>query len=255
MGIKLISATLSTAIVTSALCCFPVQAAAAEEITMPQTNINTVYPVTVRIDQQAGIAIAEERAAEEAAAAAAAAAAQAAAEEAARKAAEEAEQQAAAQRAAQQSKEQKKASSSSSSKSAPKTTTSTTRSSNSSVGQTVVNAAKSLIGTPYGATVNGITIDCSGLVCYAYSQAGISLPHSSSQQAKYCNDRGYAISANQLQPGDLVFWTYPWGSGFMNIGHVGIYAGNGQVIDASPNGVVQRSLYDQNCICFYARPY
>ena len=249
MGIKLISTTLSTAIVTSALCCFPVQAAAAEEVTMPQTNINTVYPVTVRIDQQAGIAIAEERAAEEAAAAAAAAAAQAAAEEAARKAAEEAEQQAAAQRAAQQSKEQKKSSSSSSSK------TTTTRSSNSSVGQTVVNAAKSLIGTPYGATVDGITIDCSGLVCYAYSQAGISLPHSSSQQAKYCNDRGYAVSANQLQPGDLVFLTYPWGNGFMNIGHVGIYAGNGQVIDASPNGVVQRSLYDQNCICFYARPY
>lgn len=238
ISIKFVSTILSMTLITSVFCCCPVQAAAAEEVTAPQTNTNFVYPVTVRIDQQAGIAIAQKRAEEEAQIAAE----QAAAQEAARQAAE-------AEKAAQEKASKQKAKTTSSKTTTPK------YSKGSTTGQTIVNVAKSLIGTPYGAKVGGITIDCSGLVCYAYQQVGISLPHSSSQQAKYCNDNGYAISKSELQPGDLIFWSYSWGSGFMNIGHVGIYAGNGQVIDASPNGVVQRNLYDQSCICFYGRPY
>jgi cell wall-associated NlpC family hydrolase len=58
---------------------------------------------------------------------------------------------------------------------------------------------------------------------FAYAAAGISLPHSSAQQARM----GRAVSASELAPGDLVFYYSP-------ISHVGMYIGNGMMIDA-PN--------------------
>lgn len=230
--LKLISITLTMVVSMSLFCSFPVQASAVEEVVMPQADVETVYPVTVRLDQQAGIAVAQKRAEEEAQAAA-----EAAAQEAARKAAEEE----AARKAAEEANKKKSSSNSKSTKT----------SKYSNIGQTVVNAAKSMLNTDYGANVNGTIFDCSGLVCYAYAQAGISLPHSSSVQAQYCKE----ISKSELQPGDLIFWEYPWGSGDDSIGHVGIYVGNGEVIDASPRGVAQRELYDDERICFYGRPY
>ncbi|MGQ0846062.1 MAG: NlpC/P60 family protein [Sporichthyaceae bacterium] len=65
--------------------------------------------------------------------------------------------------------------------------------------------------------------DCSGLTMMAWRQAGVSLPHSSSQQYAV----GRKIPRSELQPGDLVFFYSP-------ISHVGIYLGNGQIVDA-PN--------------------
>jgi len=240
--LKLTAITLIMAVSMSLLCSFPVQASAIEEVVMPQASTETVFPITVRLDQQTVLDMAQKRAEEEARAAA-----EAAAQEAARKTAEEEAAKKAAEEAAKKEASKKKSSSNSKSAKGSKGTKSP-KSSNAA--QTAVNAAKSMIGTRYGATINGTTFDCSGLVYYAYKQAGISLPHSSSAQAQYCKE----ISKGELQPGDLVFWEYSWGSGFMNIGHVGIYVGNGQVIDASPSGVVQRSLYDQGSICFYGRP-
>ena len=64
--------------------------------------------------------------------------------------------------------------------------------------------------------------DCSGLTMMAWQQAGVQLPHSSSQQAQY----GTAVSWSQLQPGDLMFFYNP-------ISHVGIYVGDGKMIAAS----------------------
>ncbi len=79
--------------------------------------------------------------------------------------------------------------------------------------------------------------DCSGFVKYIYATAaGISLPHSATSQAKY----GVAVSKDELQPGDLVFFeTYTAG-----ISHVGIYIGSNQFIHAanSRTGVVISSL-------------
>ena len=63
--------------------------------------------------------------------------------------------------------------------------------------------------------------DCSGLTMAAWSQAGVSLPHSSS--AQYSSGRH--ISESELQPGDLVFYYSP-------ISHVGMYIGNGQIVNA-----------------------
>jgi cell wall-associated NlpC family hydrolase len=67
--------------------------------------------------------------------------------------------------------------------------------------------------------------DCSGLTMRALQQAGISLPHSAAAQTSY----GKRIPLNQLRPGDLVFFGQP-------ISHVGIYFGNGQMVDAPHAG-------------------
>lgn len=64
--------------------------------------------------------------------------------------------------------------------------------------------------------------DCSGLTMSAWAAAGVALPHSSSAQMGATTP----ISISQLQPGDLVFYYSP-------VSHVGIYIGNGQIVDAA----------------------
>jgi peptidoglycan DL-endopeptidase CwlO len=69
------------------------------------------------------------------------------------------------------------------------------------------------------------SFDCSGLVLWAYAKVGISLPHFTGDQW----NMGVHVGKNQLQPGDLVFF-YP------DIGHVGLYLGNGLMVDAPDFG-------------------
>ncbi|MBQ0829993.1 C40 family peptidase [Streptomyces tagetis] len=93
------------------------------------------------------------------------------------------------------------------------------------------SAAQGKIGTPYvyGAT-GPSSFDCSGLTRWAYAQAGVGLPRMSQDQAN-AGTRIYSV--NQLQVGDLVFF-------FNDIHHVGLYAGNGQVLHAPRTGTVVR---------------
>ncbi|MFG2644117.1 NlpC/P60 family protein [Streptomyces sp. NPDC048370] len=95
-----------------------------------------------------------------------------------------------------------------------------------------VMAARSAIGSPYvwGAT-GPSAFDCSGLMVWSYRQAGISLPRTSAAQRA----AGRQVPLSQAQPGDLV--TYR-----SDASHVGIYAGNGQVIHAPYPGA--RVRYD-----------
>lgn len=84
----------------------------------------------------------------------------------------------------------------------------------------VVEYAKQFLGNPYvwGGTSLTNGADCSGFVMKVYEAFGVSLPHSS------YSDRfvGKAVAYNEIQPGDIVCYD----------GHVGIYAGNGQIINA-----------------------
>jgi len=68
--------------------------------------------------------------------------------------------------------------------------------------------------------------DCSGLVMWAYAQLGISLPHFTGDMW----NAGVHVSRAQLQPGDLIFF-------FADLGHMGIYMGNGFMLDAPTFGI------------------
>ena len=98
------------------------------------------------------------------------------------------------------------------------------------VGAQALNQALAKRGDPYvwGAAGPG-EFDCSGLVVWAFGQEGISLPH-------YTGDlwnSGVHVARADLEPGDLVFF-------FADISHVGIYLGNGLMVDAPDFGEVVR---------------
>jgi cell wall-associated NlpC family hydrolase len=80
-------------------------------------------------------------------------------------------------------------------------------------------------------TQNVAGYDCSGLTMRAYQAAGISLTHYTGAQW----DNGVHVSRDQLQPGDLVFFATNTNDP-STIHHVGIYIGNGQMIDAPATG-------------------
>ena len=95
-----------------------------------------------------------------------------------------------------------------------------------SVGAVALRAALTRRGYPYVWGAAGPTaFDCSGLVLWAYAQEGISLPHYTGDQW----NMGQHVSRGQLQPGDLVFF-------FADISHVGLYIGNGLMVDAPSFG-------------------
>lgn len=100
--------------------------------------------------------------------------------------------------------------------------------------------AEAQLGKPYafgGAGPN--SFDCSGLVMMAWEQDGVYFPHFA--QSQY--DETARIPFSQLEPGDLVFF---WEGG--EVGHVGIYYGNGEMIDAPTTGQKVRieSIYWSN---------
>ncbi|HEY0188783.1 MAG TPA: C40 family peptidase [Cellulomonas sp.] len=102
-------------------------------------------------------------------------------------------------------------------------------------GAAVLEVAALYVGTPYvsgGTTPDGF--DCSGFVSYVYAQLGITLPRTSSA----IKAAGTVISASEAQPGDLIW----------SPGHIAIYAGGDQQIDApSPGKTVQfRSIWQSS---------
>jgi hypothetical protein len=103
------------------------------------------------------------------------------------------------------------------------------------LGSVIVAEAETYLGTPYvwGGENPGIGFDCSGLVQWVYAEAGISLPRVAQDQY----DAGPHLPAGApLYPGDLVFF----GGGPTDVEHVGIYVGNGEMIDAPYTGAVVR---------------
>jgi cell wall-associated NlpC family hydrolase len=94
------------------------------------------------------------------------------------------------------------------------------------VGAQALQAAMTRRGDPYiwGAAGPG-EFDCSGLVVWAYAQEGIALPHYTGSLW----NSGVHVARADLEPGDLIFF-------FADISHVGIYVGNGLMIDAPDFG-------------------
>jgi cell wall-associated NlpC family hydrolase len=95
-----------------------------------------------------------------------------------------------------------------------------------SIGVQALRWALSRIGKPYvWAAAGPDAFDCSGLVVWSYAQVGISLMHFTGDLW----NEGQHISKSELAPGDLVFF-------YADLGHVGIYIGNGLMVDAPTAG-------------------
>ncbi len=97
----------------------------------------------------------------------------------------------------------------------------------------IVATAQNYLGCSYVWSAAGpSSFDCSGFTMYIMKQYGISLPHSANEQY---TGSGVSITKDELQPGDLVFFS----SSGTQATHVGIYIGDGQFIHASSSrGVV-----------------
>lgn len=101
------------------------------------------------------------------------------------------------------------------------------------VGMSIAETALGVMGTPYrwgGTDQNGF--DCSGLIQYAYSQHGMTLPRRSAEQA--AAGREVARDTSALMPGDiLTFAASPGGP----VTHVGLFIGEGRFIHSASDGV------------------
>ncbi|MGH9178681.1 MAG: NlpC/P60 family protein [Acidimicrobiales bacterium] len=96
----------------------------------------------------------------------------------------------------------------------------------------VVAAALRVLGTPYvwGAESPAEGFDCSGLVWWAYRQAGVAVARTTDDQVRM----GVGIRSGELQPGDLLFTR--GGQQVHDLGHVAIYAGDGYQVIAPRSG-------------------
>ena len=108
----------------------------------------------------------------------------------------------------------------------------------------IESRARKEIGDPYrsgGTSPSGF--DCSGFTRWVFAAHGASLPHSSSAQYALGARKGYERIHNRakLENGDLVFFR----TTYAQVGHVGIYIGNGKFISStSSSGVKVDSVYD-----------
>lgn len=110
---------------------------------------------------------------------------------------------------------------------------------------TVIQAALSRIGSPYSWGGSGPNaFDCSGLVMWAFQQAGISLPHSSQALAR----GGQPVSRDQMQPGDVVNY-------YSDASHSAIYIGDGMMVHASTYGTPVRVAPVDNAPIYNVRRY
>lgn len=97
------------------------------------------------------------------------------------------------------------------------------------IGAQALRFALAKLGDPYvWAAAGPSTFDCSGLVMWAYEHVGISLAHFTGDQW----NEGQHIPLSELQPGDLIF--------MYGLDHVGMYVGNGMMVDAPSTGQVVR---------------
>jgi len=126
------------------------------------------------------------------------------------------------------SKNSSSSNSGSSSSSSSNSSSSNTSTSGSGSGSTIANYALNFVGNPYvwGGTSLTNGADCSGFVQSVYAHFGYSIPRTSRDQA---SSAGYEVSINNVQPGDLIFYTNSSGT----INHVAMYIGNGKVVNAS----------------------
>lgn len=129
-------------------------------------------------------------------------------------------------------------------------------------GKKVVEYALSKVGYPYSQAYrdSGDYYDCSSLAYYAWKNAGVNIMYEGANTAaaegKFCYDKNYLVNYDEMQPGDLIFYSYSNNGRFFNITHVAIYVGDGKVVEAANEriGVVYRPVQSRSSIVFIGRP-
>lgn len=118
--------------------------------------------------------------------------------------------------------------------------------------KTSVSFALSKVGYPYSQPLrnSGTHFDCSSLAYYAWNSAGISVmtdgSNTAASEAKWCSDNDCTVKEEKLKPGDLIFYSYSNNGRYKNISHVGIYVGDGKMVEAvdEATGVVMQDYHN-----------
>ena len=102
--------------------------------------------------------------------------------------------------------------------------------------KTVASFVLSKVGYPYSQNLrnSGKAFDCSSLAYYAWKSAGIDIAFGGSTTAAAEAEglKGKTFKEKDIQPGDLIFYNYTTNGRYKNISHVGIYVGNGKMVEA-----------------------
>lgn len=125
----------------------------------------------------------------------------------------------------------------------------TSESSSSEIIDSAINYALSKQGCPYSKSRrnSGSAFDCSSLVYYSYLSAGVDLSNGGATTAAEIARRysGSQVSLDNIQAGDLIFYSNTRNGRYRNISHVAMSTGNGMQVEASSGrgAVVHRNSY------------
>lgn len=126
----------------------------------------------------------------------------------------------------------------------------------------VCTFALSKVGYPYSQAYrdSGDYYDCSSLAFYAWKYADVNISYggatTAAAEAQGLDEAGKTVAYEELQPGDLIFFSYCHNGRYRNISHVAIYVGNGKVVEAKNEraGVVYGDIPNPECIVTIGRP-
>lgn len=122
--------------------------------------------------------------------------------------------------------------------------------------------ALSKVGYPYSQDYrdSGDYYDCSSLVYYSWKAAGKNISYqgvnSAAEEARGLNAKDKIVAYRDIQPGDLIFFSYCKNGRYKNISHVVIYVGDGKVDEAKSKkyGVIYGDVPNVSCIVMVGRP-
>ena len=125
----------------------------------------------------------------------------------------------------------------------------------------VCTFALAKVGYPYSQPKrdSGDYFDCSSLAFYSWKSAGVNISNEGSNvaaaEAHYCAKFGKVVSESEMKPGDLIFYSYTNNGRYKSISHVGIYVGDGKMVEAmnEDNGVVYGN-YHNGSLVMIGRP-
>ena len=128
--------------------------------------------------------------------------------------------------------------------------------------KTVCSYALHRVGYPYSQEKrdSGNYYDCSSLAYYSWKDAGVDISHggatTAAAEAQGLDEAGKTVSYEEMQPGDLTFYSFTSNGRYKNISHVAVYVGDGKVVEALNEnfGVVYRDVASVGKIVVIGRP-